>query len=40
MPKSLENDAAIFEFISHSAGAIGYIGKASPHEGVKVLAVK
>jgi ABC-type phosphate transport system substrate-binding protein len=40
MPKSLDGDAAVVEFVAHNAGAIGYIGKASPHEGVKVLAVK
>lgn len=39
MPKSLDGDAAVVEFVSHNAGAIGYIGKASPHDGVKVLAV-
>jgi len=40
MPKSLDGDTAVVEFVAHNAGAIGYIGKASPHEGVKVLAVK
>jgi len=40
MPKSLEGDAAVVEFVAHNNGAIGYIGKASPHEGVKVLSVK
>jgi len=40
MPKSLDGDAAIVEFVAHNSGAIGYIGKATPHEGVKVLAVK
>jgi len=40
MPKSLDGDAAVVEFVAHNAGAIGYIGKASPHDGVKVLAVK
>jgi ABC-type phosphate transport system substrate-binding protein len=40
MPKSLDSDAAVVEFVAHNAGAIGYIGKASPHEGVKVLAVR
>lgn len=39
MPKSLDSDAAIVEFVAHSSGAIGYIGAKSPHEGVKVLAV-
>ena len=40
MPKNLETDAAVVEFVAHSNGAIGYIGKATPHDGVKVLAVK
>ena len=40
MPKSLDSDAAMVEYVAHNAGAIGYIGKASSHEGVKVLAVK
>jgi ABC-type phosphate transport system substrate-binding protein len=40
MPKSLDGDAAVVEFVLHNPGAIGYIGKASHHEGVKVIAVK
>jgi ABC-type phosphate transport system substrate-binding protein len=40
MPKSLDTDAAVVEFVAHNAGAIGYIGKSTPHEGVKVLTVK
>ena len=40
MPKSLDTDAAVVEFVAHNAGAVGYIGKATPHEGVKVLVVK
>ena len=40
MPKSLDGDAAVVEFVAHNASAIGYIGKATPHEGVKVLTVK
>jgi ABC-type phosphate transport system substrate-binding protein len=40
MPKSLDTDAAVVEFVAHNSGAIGYIGKATAHEGVKVLAVK
>jgi ABC-type phosphate transport system substrate-binding protein len=40
MPKSVESDAAVVDFVSHNAGAIGYIGKNTPHDGVKVLAVK
>ncbi len=40
MPKSLDGDAAVVEFVAHNPGALGYISKASPHEGVKVLVVK
>jgi ABC-type phosphate transport system substrate-binding protein len=40
MPKSVDGDAAVVEFVAHTPGAIGYIGKASPHEGVKVLTVR
>jgi ABC-type phosphate transport system substrate-binding protein len=40
MPKSLDSEAAVVEYVAHTAGAIGYIGKATPHEGVKVLAVR
>jgi len=40
MPKSLDSEAAVVEFVAHNAGAIGYIGKGTPHEGVKVLAVR
>jgi len=40
MPKSVDSDAAMVEYVAKTPGAIGYIGKASPHEGVKVLTVK
>jgi ABC-type phosphate transport system substrate-binding protein len=40
MPKSLDSEAATVEFVAHTAGAIGYISKATPHEGVKVLTVR
>jgi len=40
MPRSLESDAAVVEFVVRTPGAIGYIGKSTPHEGVKVLVVK
>lgn len=39
MPKSVDGDAAMVAFIAHNAGTIGYIDKATPHEGVKVLEV-
>jgi hypothetical protein len=40
MPKTLETDAAVVDYVAHTAGAIGYIGKTTPHEGVKILAVR
>lgn len=40
MPKTLESESAVVEFVAHTAGAIGYISKATPHEGVKVLSVR
>jgi ABC-type phosphate transport system substrate-binding protein len=40
MPKVLDTDAAVVQFVAHNPGAVGYIGKATPHDGVKVLAVR
>ena len=40
MPKSLDSDAAVVEFVAHNQGAIGYIAKSTPHDGVKVLNVR
>lgn len=40
MPKSLDPDAVVVEFVAHNAGAIAYISKSTPHEGVKVLTVR
>jgi ABC-type phosphate transport system substrate-binding protein len=40
MPKTIDSDAAMVEFVAHTVGAIGYIGKTTPHEGVKVLVVR
>ena len=40
MPKTIDSDSAMVEFVAHTPGAIGYIGKSTAHEGVKVLAVK
>jgi len=40
MPRTLDSDLAVIEYVAHTAGAIGYIGKTTPHEGVKILAVR
>ncbi|KAA6464815.1 hypothetical protein DYQ86_02335 [Acidobacteria bacterium AB60] len=39
MPKSVESDAAMVEFVAHNPGAVGYIDKSSPHDGAKTLRV-
>ncbi len=40
MPKTLDSDAAVVDYVAHTPGAIGYIGSTAPHEGVKILAVR
>ena len=40
LPKTLDSDAAVVEYVSHTPGAVGYIGRTSPHEGVKTLIVR
>jgi len=40
MPRTLDSEAAVVEFVAHTPGAIGYIAQTAPHGGVKVLAVK
>jgi ABC-type phosphate transport system substrate-binding protein len=40
LPRTLDSDAAVVECVAHTPGAIGYIGRTSPHEGVKTLIVR
>lgn len=40
MPKSLDSEEAMVEYVAHNVGAIGYIRKEMKHEGIKVLTVK
>lgn len=40
MPKSFDSETAMVEYVTHNTGAIGYISKSTPHEGVKVLPVR
>jgi ABC-type phosphate transport system substrate-binding protein len=40
MPKTLDSDTAVVEYVAHTAGAIGYIAKTTPHDGVKILVVR
>jgi|HubBroStandDraft_6_1064221.scaffolds.fasta_scaffold1194369_2 ABC-type phosphate transport system substrate-binding protein len=39
MPKSFDSESAVVDYVSHTAGAIGYINKATPHDAVKVMSV-
>jgi ABC-type phosphate transport system substrate-binding protein len=40
MPRSLDSEAAVVEYVAHTPGAIGYVSKATTHEGVKTLGVR
>jgi len=40
MPRTFDSEAAVVENVAHTPGAIGYIGKSTPHDGVKILAVR
>jgi ABC-type phosphate transport system substrate-binding protein len=40
MPKTIESEAALVDYIAATPGAIGYIGKSTVHDRVKILAVK
>jgi ABC-type phosphate transport system substrate-binding protein len=40
MPRSFDSEGALVDYVAHNAGAIGYISKATPHDGVKVLEVR
>ena len=40
MPRTLESEAAVVDYVAHTSGAVGYISHSTPHDGVKVLAVR
>jgi ABC-type phosphate transport system substrate-binding protein len=40
LPKTLDSDAAVVEYVLRTPGAVGYIGSSSPHDGVKTLRVR
>jgi len=40
MPKSFDSEVAVVDYIAHTSGTIGYINKATPHGGVRVLEIK
>jgi hypothetical protein len=40
MPKSFDSEVEVVQYVARKAGAIGYISEKTPHEGVKVLAIR
>ncbi len=40
MPRSVASEAGVVALVAHTPGAIGYISKATPHEGVRTPVVK
>ena len=40
MPKTVDSEAAMVDYVAATPGAIGYVSKATEHDKVKVLAVK
>jgi len=40
MPKTLGSEAEMVTYVAQTQGAVGYISEATPHDGVKVLAVR
>jgi len=40
MPKTIDSEAALVDYVASTPGAIGYIGKATAHDKVKTIAVK
>jgi ABC-type phosphate transport system substrate-binding protein len=40
MPKTVDSESAMVDYVAHTPGAVGYIAKGAAHEGVKVLDVK
>lgn len=40
MPKTLDSDAQVIEYVASTPGAIGYVARASASDKVKILAVR
>ena len=40
IPRTFDSEVAMVDYVAHTPGAIGYIGKSTPHEGVRTLAVR
>jgi len=40
MPRTVDSEAAMVDYVSRTPGAIGYVMKSTSHEGVKTLNVQ
>jgi ABC-type phosphate transport system substrate-binding protein len=40
MPKTLDSESAMVDYVASTPGAIGYIGKETAHDKVKTLSIK
>jgi ABC-type phosphate transport system substrate-binding protein len=40
MPKTVDSEAAMVDYVAATPGAIGYVGKDTAHDKVKTLAIK
>ena len=40
MPKSVESESAMVDYVAHTNGAIGYVSKGTAHDVVKVLEIE
>jgi ABC-type phosphate transport system substrate-binding protein len=40
MPKTVDSEAAMVDYVAATPGAIGYVGKGTEHDKVKTLAIK
>ena len=40
MPRAVDTELAMVQYVARTPGAIGYIEGSTPHEGVKVLSVR
>jgi len=40
MPKTIDSEVALVDYVAATPGAIGYVGKSTAHDKVKTLAVK
>jgi hypothetical protein len=40
MPRSFDSEAAMIQYVASTPGAVGYILKSTPHEGVKILTIQ